>query len=172
MTTVGRSRVLPADTIVERRDDGTLFARSPHRLGPYPARITDRLEHWARVAPNRIFLADRRATAGWRTLSYGEALTQVRNAGQALLNRRLSNDRPVVILSGNSIEHGVLALAAMYVGIMYVPIAPSYSLVARDFTTLRALWHALHPGLVFAADGPPFDRALKSVDVPELVTCA
>ena len=173
MKTLGRSSlILPGDTIVERRDDGTMFARSPHRLGPYPARITDRLEHWARVAPNRVFLADRHAGAGWRTLSYGQALAQVRNVAQALLDRRLSNDRPVVILSGNRIEHGILALAAMYSGIMYVPIAPSYSLLARDFTTLRALWAVLHPGLVLAADGAPFERALQSVEVPELVACA
>jgi feruloyl-CoA synthase len=172
MTTSGRSRILPADTIVECREDGTLFARSPHRLGPYPPRITDRLEHWARLTPDRVFLADRHAAAGWRTLSYAQALTQVRHVAQALLDRRLCNARPVVILSGNSIEHGILALAAMYAGIMYVPIAPSYSLVARDFTTLRALWDALHPGLVFAAEGAPFERALKSVSAPELVTCA
>jgi feruloyl-CoA synthase len=168
---LGRSRILPTDTIVERREDGTLFARSPHRLGPYPPRITDRLEHWAHVTPGRVFLADRHGVAGWRTLSYADALIQVRHVAQALLNRRLSNDRPVVILSGNSIEHGILALAAMYVGIMYVPIAPSYSLVARDFTTLRALWDVLHPGLVFAGEGAPFERALRSVNVPELVVC-
>ena len=119
-----------------------------------------------------MFLADRHAGAGWRTLSYGQALAQVRNVAQALLDRRLSNDRPVVILSGNRIEHGILALAAMYLGIMYVPIAPSYSLLARDFTTLRALWAVLHPGLVLAADGAPFERALQSVEVPELVACA
>src|SRR5215470_17083591 len=104
MTTLGRSRILPSDTIVERREDGTLFARSPHRLGPYPPRITDRLEHWAHVAPNRVFLADRNAAGGWRTLSYGDALNRVRGVAQALLNRRLSTERPVVILSGNSIE--------------------------------------------------------------------
>ncbi len=73
-------------------------------------------------------------------MSYREALSRVRNVAQSLLNRHLSNDRPVVILSGNSIEHGILALGAMYAGIMYVPVAPSYSLIARDFTTLRALW--------------------------------
>ena len=168
---MGRNRILPTDTIVERHEDGTLFARSPHRLGPYPPRITDRLEHWARVTPGRVFLADRHGVAGWRTLSYADALVQVRHVAQALVNRRLSNDRPVVILSGNSIEHGILALAAMYVGIMYVPIAPSYSLVARDFTTLRALWDVLHPGLVFAGEGAPFERALRSVNVPELVVC-
>jgi len=166
------SRILPADTSIEYRSDGSILARSPHALGRYPRTITERLEHWAEVAPGRAFLAARNGDGNWRTLTYADALGRVRSVAQALIDRRLSNDRPVVILSGNSIEHGILALAAMYTGIMYVPVAPSYSLIARDFTTLRAMWDSLHPGLVFAAEGEPFDRALRSVDVPELVTCA
>jgi feruloyl-CoA synthase len=166
------SRILPADTLVEYRSDGSILARSPHRLGPYPRTLTERLEHWARVAPRRVFLAARNEAGDWRTLAYADALRRVRSVAQALIDRRLSNERPVVILSGNSIEHGILALGAMYAGIMYVPVAPSYSLIARDFTTLRAMWDTLHPGLVFAAEGQPFERALRFVDVPELVTCA
>jgi len=169
-TTTARRGILPANTIIERRADGCVLARSPHPLGPYPSKITERLEHWAQVAPDRVFLADRPAGAAWRTLSYGDALARVRSVAQSLLNRRLSNDRPVVILSGNSIEHGILALASMYAGIMYVPVAPSYSLIARDFTTLRTLWDSLHPGIVFAAEGEPFLRALRAVDVPEVLT--
>ena len=166
------SRILPADTLVEYRSDGSILARSPHRLGPYPRTLTERLEHWAGVAPRRVFLAARNEAGDWRTLTYADALRRVRSVAQALIDRRLSNERPVVILSGNSIEHGILALGAMYAGIMYVPVAPSYSLIARDFTTLRAMWDTLHPGLVFAAEGQPFERALRFVDVPELVTCA
>ena len=166
------SRILPADTLVEYRSDGSILARSPHRLGPYPRTLTERLEHWARVAPRRVFLAARNEAGDWRTLTYADAFRRVRSVAQALIDRRLSNERPVVMLSGNSIEHGILALGAMYAGIMYVPVAPSYSLIARDFTTLRAMWDTLHPGLVFAAEGQPFERALRFVDVPELVTCA
>src|SRR3954469_10910174 len=165
-------RILPADTIIERRSDGTIRARSPYPLGPYPSKITERLEYWADVAPSRVFLASRNEAGGWRTLTYGDALRRVRNVAQALLDRQLSNERPVVILSGNSIEHAVLALGAMYAGIMYVPVAPAYSLIAREFTTLRAMWNTLHPGLVFAAEGEPFARALRAVSAPEVVTCA
>ena len=99
----------------------------------------------------------------------------MRALAQALLDRGLSADRPVVILSGNSIEHALLALAAMYAGVLYAPIAPAYSLLARDFTTLRAdLWHALRPGLVFAADGAPFERGAVAASAggAEIVTCA
>jgi feruloyl-CoA synthase len=172
MAVVGRTGILPADTIIERRADGAILARSPHVLPPYPSKLTERFEQWADATPERTFLADRTGSSPWRTVSYAEALRHVRGVAQALLDRRLSNDRPVVILSGNSIEHAILALAAMYAGVMYVPVAPSYSLIARDFTTLRALWDALHPGLVFAAEGEPFARALTAVGAPEIVTCA
>ena len=166
------SRILSPDTVIEHRADGSILARSPRALGPYPTKITERLEHWAQAAPGRVFLAARDHGGDWRTLTYADALRRVRGVAQALIDRRLSNQRPVVILSGNSIEHGILALAAMYAGIMYVPVAPSYSLIARDYTTLRAMWDTLRPGLVFAAEGQPFERALRSVDVPELVTSA
>lgn len=172
MASVRGASILPPDTIIEHRMDGAIVARSPHSLGPYPAKLTERLEYWAAQAPDRTFLAQRDAAGAWRTLSYADALGRVRGVAQALLDRRLSAERPVVILSGNSIEHGVLALASMYAGVLYAPIAPSYSLVAREFTTLRALWQALRPGLVFAADGAPFERALRSVPETEIVTCA
>src|ERR1043165_6770448 len=95
------SRILPADTVIAFRSDGSILARSPYTLGSYPTRITERLEHWAQVEPARVFLAVRDLSGGWRTLPYAEALGRVRSVAQALIDRRLSNDRPVVILSGN-----------------------------------------------------------------------
>ena len=171
MASVRGVSILPADTVIEQRADGAILARSPHPLGPYPAKLTERLEHWAAKAPDRVFLAQRDSVGAWRTLTYAAALCRVRSVAQALLDRKLSAERPVVILSGNSIEHGVLALASMYAGVMYAPIAPSYSLAARDFTTLRALWQALRPGLIFAAEGAPFERAAATAPACEIVTC-
>ena len=168
-------RLLPPDTVVEYGANGAIYARSPHPLGPYPVRITERLEHWADRDPDRMFLARRRDADGeWQCVTYGEALRRVRAIAQSLIDRRLSPDRPVVILSGNSIEHGLLALAAMYAGVIYAPIAPAYSLMAREFTTLRALRSALRPGLVFAAEGERYARALSSLtgDQAEIVTCS
>lgn len=169
----GAVRILAPDTIVERRLDGVLYARSPHALGAYPAKLTERLEHWAIEAPHRTFMAERNAQNGWRELTYADALKRVRAVVQALLDRGLSNDRPVVLLSGNGIEHAVLALAAMYAGILYTPIAPAYSLVARDYTTLRAILDSLTPGLVFVAEPAPFERAIAAVlpTQTEVVTC-
>jgi feruloyl-CoA synthase len=169
-------RMLPSATIVEARAGGAIYARSPFELGPYPPRLTDRLVRWASERPDRVFLARRDAAGDWATITYRDTLARVRALAQALIDRRLSPDRPVVILSGNSLEHALIALASMYAGVMYAPIAPSYSLRAREFTTLRALSAALRPGLVFAAEGPTFERALAAVagdvDAVEIVACS
>jgi feruloyl-CoA synthase len=176
MTTTpgGTMRILAPDTIVERRPDGVVYAHSPHTLGAYPAKLTERLERWAVEAPHRTFLAERNTQNEWRELTYADALQRVRAVAQALLDRGLSNDRPVVLLSGNGIEHAVLALAAMYAGVLHAPIAPAYSLMARDYTTLRAILDSLTPGLVFVAQPAPFERAIAAVlpGKTEVVTCA
>ena len=122
------------DTTVRRGADGVIYLLSSQPLGDYPIRITDCLERWAREAPERTFLAERpsdvvsgftRTSDDWRRITYAEALTQVRSIAQALLSRKLSVDRPILILSGNGIDHGLLALGAMYAGVPYAPIAPA-----------------------------------------------
>jgi feruloyl-CoA synthase len=166
------TEILPSATILDERPDGTIYARSPVTLGPYPAKLTERLELWAARTPAVTFMARRDSSGAWRHLTYGEALPRVRAIAQALLDRRLSADRPLVILSGNSLEHALIALGAMYAGVPYAPLAPAYALLARDYTTLRHLWQALHPGMVFADDGPLFERALSHVAAgTEIVTC-
>jgi feruloyl-CoA synthase len=157
--------IAATDTIVRSvgGEDGAVYMQSRHQLGAYPARITERLEYWADRAPDRIFLAQRDATGLWRRVSYAEALARVRRVSQALLDRNLSSDRPLIILSGNSIEHALLAMAAMFSGVMYAPIAPAYSLQAKDFGTLAQIFERLQPGLVFAAEGAAFERALSRV---------
>ena len=153
-------RIGPYDTVVRHGDGGVLYMESPHPLGAYAEKITERLEHWASVAPERTYLAERDASGGWRRVSYSQALAAVRSLAQAIIDRRLSPARPVVILSGNSIDHALLALGCMYAGVLYAPIAPAYSLQAREFTTLRQIFSRMEPGLVFAAEGAAFERAL------------
>jgi feruloyl-CoA synthase len=155
--------VLPAEVVVRRGTGGQTYLDASTRLGPYPDRITQRLEFWAATAPDRVFLAERNAGAGWTCLTYAQTLDRVRRLAQSLLDRRLSADRSVVILSGNCIEHALLAFAAMYSGVLYAPIAPAYSLQARDYTTLGEIFHRMRPGLVFAAEGHAFARPLHSV---------
>ena len=165
-------RFLQPDTVISTDPDGVVRASSPHALGPYPVSITERLDHWAEAAPDRVFLAERDAAGAWQRLDYANARARVRRVAQALLDRRLSADRPLLILSGNSLDHAVLALAAMYVGVPYAPVSPSYCLLSRDFRTIGAIVEALAPGMIFAADGPRFEKALATLrlDGIELVS--
>jgi feruloyl-CoA synthase len=163
----------PRDVLVETRPDGALLLRSPHELGPYPTKLTERLEYWAATAPDRVLFAQRDAAGGWRSVTYAQALDQARRIGEALLARGLTPERPIAILSGNDIEHAVLGLAALYVGIPYVPISPAYSLISQDHGKLRHVFELLTPGLVLAADGKAFERAIAAVvpsDLEVIVT--
>ena len=163
----------PQDVTVERRADGSILLRSPQPLGPYPDKLTERLVYWAQTAPDRILFAQRDANGGWRTVTYAQALEQARSIGQALLERNLSPERPIAILSGNDIEHALLGLGAIYAGIPYAPISPAYSLVSTDFGRLRSIFELITPGLAFAADGNAFARAIEAVvpgDVEVVVT--
>ena len=161
-------RLGPRDVVAERRPDGTIHLKSPHALAPYPAKLTERLEYWAATAPGRVYLAQRDATGGWRKLTYAETLEKVRRIGAALLQRGLSPERPIAILSGNDIEHALIGLAAMYVGVPYAPVSPAYSLISDDFGKLRSIVELLTPGLVFTADGEAYRRAIEAVVPPDV----
>lgn len=147
---------------VERRADGAILLRARPKLGPYPARMTDRLIEWAAREPMRTLFAERDPAGGWRHINYGEALQRARSIGQWLLGRNLSAERPLVILSGNDLDHAMLALGAMHAGIPYAPLSPAYSLVSTDFAKLKHIFGLLRPGLVFASDGQVFARAIDA----------
>jgi feruloyl-CoA synthase len=151
---------------IERRPDGTILVQSRFPLGDYPQRITDRLVYWATHAPDRTFMAARDLNGEWRHITYAQALQYAKCIGQALLKRNLSADRPVAILSGNDLEHAMLGLGCLYVGIPYAPISPAYSLISSDFGKLRYIIGLLTPGMVFASDGQQFAKAISAV-VPE-----
>ena len=154
------------DAVLERESSGVVHIRTAQVLAPYHAKLSEPLEHWAKAAPDRVFIAQRDADGNWRKLTYAQVLAQVKRIGAALLRRGLSADRPIAIISGNDIEHALLALAAMVTGIPYAPISPAYSLMSSDFGKLRAIIDLLTPGLVFANDGGPFARALYAT-VPD-----
>jgi feruloyl-CoA synthase len=146
--------------VLERQPDGSLLLRDTGKLPAYPDKITARLEHWAKQAPDRVYLAQRNAEGGWQKLTYREALSEVRNIAQALLQRNLSPDRPIAILSGNDIEQALLALSAMTIGVPFAPISPAYSLMSSDFGKLRYIIDLLTPGMIYASDGAAFGKAL------------
>src|SRR5512140_2101469 len=139
-----RLRYAPAEVHVEKRAVG------------------DWLLHWYERAPDRTFVAER-TRDGWRRVSYRDALSDVRRIGQALLNLGLNAERPVAILSDNSVDHALLALGAMHVGVPVAPISPAYSLMSKDFAKLKYIFELLKPGLVFAAEPEKFAPALAAV---------
>ncbi|KZD22369.1 feruloyl-CoA synthase [Tardiphaga robiniae] len=149
----------PAVTI-ERHDDGTIYLRPTNTIGDYPERVTDYLHHWARETPDRVFMAERAEGGGWREVTYAQMLDAARHIASALLSRGLSADRPIVILSGNSIDHALIAFGALYAGIPYAPVSPAYSLVSKDYGKLGYLMKLLTPGLVFVDDANAFTNAI------------
>jgi len=153
----------PFATQFESRDDGSIILRPARELGPYPLRLVDSLEHWARAAPDRVLVARRDASGAWRQVTYGQMLARVRRLAGALLTRKLSAEKPIAILSGNSIEHLTLALAAMWAGIPYCPVSPAYSQGADELTRLRYVLDLLTPGLIAAFDTPRYARALSLI---------
>src|ERR1035438_867323 len=115
-------RLGPNDIILDHRPDGVIYAKSPHPLGPYPTKLTERLDYWAKQAPDRTFMAQRGPDGNWRRLSYADASRQARCIGQALVNRGLSPERPIAVLSANDLEHALIGFGALYAGIPYAPI--------------------------------------------------
>ncbi len=152
---------------------GVRYLRAEQPLEPHAARMTDRLLHWAAVAPERTFMARRvrnadGSTGDWRHVSYGEALQSARSIGQALLDRGLSVDRPVVVLSENDLEHALIALGCMYAGVPYSPASPAYSTISQDYEKLRHVLDTLTPGLVYAADATRYAKAIAAAVGPDV----
>ena len=158
----------PATVDVEHLQGGGFILRSPLKLEPYSANICSYMVDWAELAPERTFLAERSANGDWRRVSYSEALASVRALAQALLDQGVSADRPLLILSGNSIENGLLQLAAMFTGLPVSPVSPAYSLMSHDFGKLAFIFGLVRPKLVFVDNGEPFREALSTLDLDDV----
>ena len=159
---------LPPDMEMKVGEGGVLRLRSRVPLGPVPERVTERLHYWADRTPDRVFLARRVAGADWRELTFEQVRGQMLSLAQGLLDLGLTPERPIAILSGNSLEHGLLALAAMHIGIPYSPISPAYSLRSRTHEKLRHCLEVLNPSLIFVQNGRRYAPALAAVsgDLP------
>jgi len=155
-------RMGPPDVTVTSEDGGVIRVGAPFPLGPFPARLTDRFDHWAEAAPDRVFVADRSPDGAWRQVTYSEARRIARNIAQALLDRGLSVERPLAILSGNDLEHALLALGSLYAGVPFAPVSPAYSLISTDYVKLRHVLGLVTPGLVYVSDTVPFAPALDA----------
>ncbi|MDH1574709.1 feruloyl-CoA synthase [Pseudomonas sp. GD03746] len=148
--------------------DGILRMQAVEPLAPLPSRLLDRLLHWAAQRPDTTFIAARQPDGAWRTITYAQMLAQVRTIAANLLGFGLSAERPLALFSGNDIEHLQVALGAMYAGIPYCPVSPAYALLSQDFAKLRHVCEVLTPGLVFATDTQPFQRAFDAVLDPSV----
>ena len=147
----------------ERRADGTTLMRQKGALAGHLPTLADYLDKWADAAPERTWIARRGNGGGWRRIGYGQARDHARAIGASLLGLGLGPDRPLLILSENSLEHALLGAACFYVGIPYAPVSPAYSLVSRDHAILKDIAANLRPGALYADDGAAFAAALRSI---------
>jgi len=136
---------------------GTHYLKAAQELQAYPDRMTDRLQHWAQHRPDQTLFARRVKLADgkfgdWQHVTFSQAWRTARNIAQSLINRGLDAERPVVILSENSLEHALLALGCMVAGVPFVPTSPAYSLISQDYDKLKHVLRTVTPGMVFASD--------------------
>lgn len=157
---------LSRDVKVERRADGTVVLESNHKLKPYSTHIPALLARWAAEAPERVWLAQRRGPdREWLKVTYADAKRQVDAVTQALLDRGFGPDRPVMILSSNSIEFALLTMAAMQARAPVAPVSPAYSVMSQDHAKLKYVFDLIKPGLVFVQNGEIYARALAALDL-------
>lgn len=157
----------PYEATREALADGSVVLRNARPLQPFPRCYTEPLMHWATIRPEATLLAQRVNGGDWRHLTYADAVKRILPIAQALLHRGLSAERPLMILSENSIEHALLALAAEHVGIPFAPISPAYSLLSKSAERVRHAADLLTPGAVFAYDATRFENAILKSIPPE-----
>ncbi|KQP17632.1 feruloyl-CoA synthase [Pseudorhodoferax sp. Leaf267] len=153
--------------VLREGEGGVAYLSAETPLPPYAHRMTDRLVHWAEVAPDRTFIAQRARNADgsrgdWVHMTYREMLAKARAIAQALLTRGLSPERPVAILAENGIDHALIAFGALLAGVPHCPVSTPYALVSKDYEKLRHVMATLTPGLVFAADAR-YAKAIAAV---------
>ncbi|MEY4712264.1 MAG: hypothetical protein RIS88_1714 [Pseudomonadota bacterium] len=147
--------------------NGVQYLRAEKDLPECARRMSDRLQHWARVRPDQTFMARREKladgrTGDWVRLTYAQAWARARSIAQGLIARGLSQERPVAILSENDLEHAQIALGCLVAGVPFVPVSPPYSLVSQDYGKLRHVLKTVTPGLVFAADAARYAKAITA----------
>ena len=162
---------------VRKTADGTIYIRQTHELGEMQRSIAHLFAERAQQYPERNFLAERAPLPGgktgdWRFVSYGEMYARAQAIAQALLNRGMNADTPLMILSGNSIRHAAMMLGAMFAGVPLAPVSVAYSLMSGDHSKLKHVFAISQPKMIFAEHGPVYARALAALplDGIEVVT--
>jgi feruloyl-CoA synthase len=152
----------------ETRPDGTIIIRQAAELPAYPRCMTERFLHWAAVDPQRLWMAERGPEGEWVRVSYGQGAAWIRAIGSALLAAGLSVERPLLILSGNSLAHALMALGAQHVGVPSAALAPAYALSGEDRGKLASVAEQLTPGMVFADHAAKYLPAIDAVFGPDV----
>ena len=164
------SELFAAPSVVRQdRADGSVLLTSPQPLAPYPATAGEWLRSWAAAEAAYPCVAQRSAGGSWEVLSYGEVLAAANSVGQALLDRGLSAQRPLLILSGNSIGHFLVTMGAYLAGVPVVPVSVAYSLQSKDHERLRVIAGLVQPGAVYVETVAPFAAAIGALAGDPLV---
>lgn len=165
-------KVVSHSVAIEKRDNGEQIVSCATPLAEYARCLTDRLEYWAEKTPDAVFVAQRDDNDEWDRYTYAEALVKVRQLASWLLEQPVSPERPIAFLSGNSLEHLLLAMAGYYIGVPHAPVSPAYSLIATDYSKLKHVIELLTPGLIVVDKLGPYEKAINAVadtDVPVAV---
>lgn len=162
------AKYLARDVVVGTASDGSLLISNRIAPPPAPRSLPELLAEQAVSFPLRPWLAQRKPGEEiWQTITYADAKHIIDSLTQGLLNLRLK--RPVLaVLSGNTIEHALIAMAAMQAHITVVPLSPAYASGGGDFAKLRTLIAMAEPGIIFVQHRAPHAQALAALelDVP------
>src|SRR3954466_13091026 len=162
--TVVQPRLAPPRIVSEDLPGGSRVLRSQMALEPYEPSLGVLLRRWARERPDHVFLAERDGDGEWLNLTWADADRQATSIAQALLDRGLGPQRPLIILSGNALDHARLTLRGFLAGVPVVPVSPAYSLMSQDFGKVKHIAALVKPGLVYVGDAGPFAGVLSAVD--------
>ena len=149
--------------IAEQAGDGALLLHSADELGGYPATVLHSVRAWAAADPDYPLVAERGTDGGWRVVGYGAAVAAADAIGQALIERGLGPARPLLILSGNGVNHLLMTLGALTAGVPVAPVSVAYSLQSRDHARIRAIAELIGPGAAYADDAAAFGPALDAL---------
>jgi len=161
------TRMTPPRTLVECRADGSMLLRSAHSVRQLEqVSFAEFVPLWAQQRPEAPAFQERDGTQGWRGLNWGQLWDQVQRVAAGLLDLGLGQDRPLMLLSGNSVEQAVVLLAAELVGVPTAPVSPAYSLLSKDFSRLKGVRDLTQPGALFVQSASELSRALAALDLP------
>ena len=150
----------PPRTVRVGFDDGSFVLRSPEPLRPYARCIGEWLERWAAETPDAPAFAERAPDGSWRRLSWAQTRAAVGRIAQGLLDLKLAPQAPIVVLSDNALDHLLLLLAGMHIGVPVCTVSSAYCRLTQDHSKIHGILNTLGPALVYAADAQVYGPAL------------